>query len=103
MNNSLWKIKGVILLLLIFPLTGCFAHLKSPELNPEMAGFSGINWGASLAEVKGKIKAKGENKERNLKWFSSNGKVFLGNIPLNEVSYLFERNEFITVTGIVIG
>jgi len=41
MNNSLWKIKGVILLLLIFPLTGCFAHLKSPELNPEMAGFQG--------------------------------------------------------------
>jgi len=42
MNDGLWKRRAVIVLALIFLLTGCFARLKAPELNPEMAGFQGI-------------------------------------------------------------
>jgi len=39
MNDGLWKRRAVIVLALMFLLTGCFARLKAPELNPKMAGF----------------------------------------------------------------
>ena len=58
MSNSFWKQKAVILSLLMFLLTGCFAHLKAPEINPEMAGFQGMEWDTPLEKLNLKIKGE---------------------------------------------
>ena len=58
MNDGLWKRRAVIVLALIFLLTGCFARLKAPELNPEMAGFQGMEWDTSLEKLNLKIKGE---------------------------------------------
>jgi len=105
MNDGLWKRRAVIVLALIFLFTGCFAHLKAPEINSEMAGFQGMEWDTPLekVEVQVKVKKKGEDKSRNLKWSSPNNKIFLQNVPLNEVTYVFEKDKFIAVTGVIKG
>ena len=97
MNDGLWKRRAVIVLALMFLLTACFARLKAPEINSEMAGFQGMEWDTPLekVEVQVKVKKKGEDKSRNLKWSSPNNKFFLQNVPLNEVTYVFERDKFI--------
>ncbi|AMM40428.1 hypothetical protein HS1_000622 [Candidatus Desulfofervidus auxilii] len=91
MNDGLWKRRAVIVLALIFLLTGCFARLKAPELNPEMAGFQGMEWDTSLEKLN--LKIKGEDKGRGLKWFFTKDKIFLANVPLNEAIY--EKDKFI--------
>ena len=58
MNDGLWKRRAVIVLALIFLLTGCFARLKAPEVNPEMAGFQGMEWDTSLEKLNLKIREK---------------------------------------------
>ena len=101
MDNSLWKQKAVILSLLTFLLTACFAHLKAPEISPEMAGFQGMEWDTSLEKLN--LKIKGEDKRRGLKWFFPKDKIFLANVPLNEAIYVFEKDKFIAVTGVIKG
>ena len=62
MNDGLWKRRAVIVLALIFLLTGCFARLKAPEINPKMAGFQGMEWDTPLEKVEVQVKVKKKEK-----------------------------------------